>query len=95
MNRLHFNHNFWLLVMYSRSSRRAEQIVYAVLHKNDVVLKVDGQTHALMAFVEEKQSTYMGLVVKITDDLSDMMCIMEILRNDLIKSYEDVSNCIK
>ncbi|XP_013112635.1 uncharacterized protein LOC106090848 [Stomoxys calcitrans] len=88
MDRLHFNHSFWLLVMYSRSSRKEEQVVYAVLNKNDVIIKMD-QSNALMAFVQEGEATYKGQVVKITNDLSDMIFMMDIIRNELVNSFQE------
>ncbi|XP_075152173.1 uncharacterized protein LOC142226172 [Haematobia irritans] len=88
MDRLHFNHNFWLLVMYTRSTRKEEQVVYSVLNKNDVIIKMD-QSNSLMAFVQEGESTYKGQVMKITNDLSDMMFMMEIIRNELVKSFNE------
>ncbi|XP_011293532.2 uncharacterized protein LOC105261982 [Musca domestica] len=89
MDRLHFNNNFWLLVMYSRSPKKEEQVVYAVFHRNDVIMKVDSHTNALMAFVQEGPATFKGMVVKISNDLSDMMFVIDIIRNELLKSCEE------
>lgn len=98
MEQLHLNHNFWLLVMYSTTATSTapcsifgEQSVFGVFHKNDVILKRENQSNNIVAYVQEQESTFKGIVIKVTNDLSDLLFTLDIIKNDVVKMFTGVS----
>lgn len=68
-----------------------DQNVFAVFHKNEVLLKRDNHLNIIMAFVQENYSTHKGVVIKITYDLKELMITMDIIKNDVLKAFREVS----
>lgn len=78
--------------MYSTVTVKEEQNILAIFHKNNVILKKDNHSNNIMAYVQENESTYKGVVFKISNDINDMLFVMNIIREDLLKTLQGVSS---
>ncbi|KAM7351010.1 uncharacterized protein ACRADG_003985 [Cochliomyia hominivorax] len=95
MEQIHFNHNFWLLVLYSTGPVTTACLsdewgsAYGIFHKNDVILKKEYQSPYVIAYVQEEDMTHKGIVIKVTNDLSDLMLIFGVIKNDVVRAIKE------
>ncbi|XP_065356072.1 uncharacterized protein LOC135950460 [Calliphora vicina] len=83
VNKIYFNHSFWVLAMYKMSTPLAlngEQYLFGIFHKNDVILKTENHAYNIIVYIQEQQTTQKGFVVKVGNELSDLTSTMYDLR---------------
>ncbi|KNC33496.1 hypothetical protein FF38_05837 [Lucilia cuprina] len=92
MQKIYFNHNFWILIMYSNSLSLSlhveKQSAFGIFHKNEVIVKKESANN-IVAYIQENQATHKGLVIKITNNLQELLYIMEILKNNVVNSFQN------
>lgn len=69
-----------------------EQSIFAIFHKNEVILKKENYGNHIVAYVQEQDSTHKGIVIKVTKDLGDLVFMLNFIKNDVVKTVNGVSN---